>query len=69
MPSDSEVIEWTLQLPDLDITDFAPYLGAVSESDIAKSYSLEDFIKGMFYGGVVNDTLKHNYILISKKQE
>ena len=67
MAMDSEVIEWTLQLPDLDITEFAPYLGGTNGNDVTKSYSLEDFIKGMFYGGVVNDTLKHNYILISKK--
>lgn len=67
MPTDSEVIEWTLQLPDLDITEFAPYLGATDEDDVTKSYSLEDFIKGMFYGGVVNHSLKPNYILISKK--
>ncbi len=67
MATDSEVIEWTLQLPDLDITEFAPFLGAADEDDVTKSYSLEDFIKGMFYGGVVNRSLKPNYILISKK--
>ena len=67
MAMDSEVIEWTLQLPDLDITEFAPYLGGTNGNDVTKSYSLEDFIKGMFYGGVVNESLKPNYILISKK--
>lgn len=67
MPMDSEVIEWTLQLPDLDITEFAPYLDGTDENDVTKSYSLENFIKGMFYGGVVNKSLKPNYILISKK--
>lgn len=67
MATDSEVIEWTLQLPDLDVSEFAPYLGASNENDVTKSYSLEDFIKGMFYGGVVNNSLKPNYILISKK--
>lgn len=67
MAMDSEVIEWTLQLPDLDITEFAPYLGGMDENDVSKSYSLENFIKGMFYGGVVNKSLKPNYILISKK--
>ncbi|MDE6159072.1 MAG: hypothetical protein K2F69_03105 [Bacteroidaceae bacterium] len=68
MAMDSEVIEWTLQLPDLDITDFAPYfLDATNENDVSKSYSLEDFVKGMFYGGVVNKCLKPNYILVSKK--
>lgn len=68
MAMDSEVIEWTLQLPDLDITDFAPYfLDATNENDVSKSYSLEDFVKGMFYGGVVNKSIKPNYILVSKK--
>ena len=67
MATDSEVIEWTLQLPDLDITEFAPYLGAISVNDITKTYSLENFIEGMFYGGVVNKSLKTNYILISKE--
>lgn len=68
MAMDSEVIEWTLQLPDLDITDFAPYfLDATNENDVSKSYSLEDFVKGMFYGGVVNKSLKPNYIFVSKK--
>lgn len=67
MAMESEVIEWTLQLPDLDITEFAPYLDGTDENDVTKSYSLENFIKGMFYGGVVNKSLKPNYILISKK--
>lgn len=67
MATDSEVIEWTLILPDLDITEFAPYLGALDENDVTKTFSLENFIKGMFYGGVVNQTLKNNYILVSKK--
>lgn len=67
MAMDSEVVEWTLQLPDLDITEFAPYLDGTDENDVTKSYSLENFIKGMFYGGVVNKSLKPNYILISKK--
>ena len=66
MATESEVIEWNLQLPELDITEFAPYLGATDENDVTKSFSIEDFIKGMFYGGVVNKTLSSNYILISK---
>ena len=66
MATNSEVIEWSLVLPDLDITLFAPYLDALDENDVSKSFSLENFIKGMFYGGVVNQTLSPNYILISK---
>lgn len=66
MPMEADVIEWTLELPDLDITKFTPYMDATSPNDINKTYSLERFIKGLFYGGVVNKTLKPNYILISK---
>lgn len=67
MATDSEVIEWTLNLPDTEYTLFGPFVeGAVDESDITKSYSVDRFIKGMFYGGVVNKPLNKNYILISK---
>lgn len=66
LAQDSEVIEWTLDLPDTDATLFAPYLGATNESDVSKSYSLENFIKGMFQGSVVNKELKSSYILISR---
>lgn len=67
MPMDSEVLEWSLELPDTDIAKFAPYLdGATSENDPTKSYSVQDFIKGIFYGGIVNKTLNPNYILISR---
>lgn len=66
MPTDSDVIEWTMELPDTDSTLFVPFCGATAEEDVTKSYSIEDFIVGMFYGGVVNTTLEPNYILVSK---
>lgn len=66
MPTDSDVIEWTMELPDTDYTLFVPFCGATAEEDVTKSYSIEDFIVGMFYGGVVNTTLEPNYILVSK---
>lgn len=66
MPMDADVLEWTLELPDSDVTKFSPYLDAQSPNNVDKTYSLENFLKGMFYGGVVNKTLKPNYILISK---
>lgn len=66
MAMDSEVLEWTLELP--DTTRLSEFLcNATSESDPTKSYSVLDFIKGIFCGGVVNKELKPNYILISKK--
>lgn len=66
MPTDSDVIEWTMELPDTDYTLFGQFCGATAEEDVTKSYSIEDFLIGMFYGGVVNTTLKPNYILVSK---
>lgn len=66
MPTDSDVIEWTLELPDTDYTLFGQFCGAVTEDDCSKSFSIEDFLRGMFYGGVVNTTLEPNYILVSK---
>lgn len=66
MPTDSEVIEWTLTLPDTDYTLFSEFCGSNNPNDPTKTYSLEYFLKGIFYGGVVNQQLKSNYILISK---
>ena len=63
---DSEVIEWSLELPDLNVDKFALFFDALGETDYTKSYSIESFIQGIFYGGVTNKTLKPNYILISK---
>ena len=66
MATESEVLEWTLQLPDTDYTLFGEFCGSTDENDYTKSYSIEAFMKGIFYGGIVNKTLKPNYILISK---
>lgn len=68
MAVDSEVLEWTLELPDTDYTLFDEYFnGSVDENDPTKSFSVLDFVKGIFYGGIVNKKLEPNYILISKK--
>ena len=67
MATDSEVIEWTLEIPETNYTLFAEFFdNANQENDPTKSYSLIDFVKGMFCGGLVNKTLSPNYILISK---
>lgn len=66
MATDSEVLEWTLELPDTDYTLFGEFCGATDENDCTKSYSIEAFMKGIFYGGLVNKTLESNYILVSK---
>lgn len=68
MANDSEVIEWILDIPHTNYTLMNEFLeGAVAEGDPNKSYSVIDFIKGMFYGGIISKDLKPNYILISKK--
>lgn len=69
MANDAEVLEWYLDIEKAEssITLFEPYLNAASVNDRNKTYSLENFIKGMFQGGVVNKSSdKHNYVLISK---
>lgn len=70
IPQDAEVLEWYINTDaiDMDITLMDRFFGAVSENDRTKSYSVDNFIKGMFQGGiVVKSGDKHNYILISKK--
>ena len=68
MANDSEVIEWILDIPHTNYKLMNEFLeGAVAEGDPNKSYSVIDFIKGMFYGGIISKDLKPNYILISKK--
>lgn len=67
MATDSEVIEWSLKLPDSDYSLFKPFFeDADKESDPAKSYSVHDFVKGMLDEGTVNTPLSNNYILVSK---
>lgn len=68
MSTDMDVLKWSLSLPDTDYTlmnDF--FENAFDENDVTKSYSVLDFIKGMFYGGVLNTQPKPSYILISKE--
>lgn len=66
LASDSEVLEWGLELQDSDFRKLERFMGATSESDLSKTFSLEGFLKGIFYCGVVNKSLSNNYILISK---
>lgn len=68
MPQDADVIEWTLDLPDTDYTLFTEFFdNATEEGDPTKSYSVLNFVKGIFQGGVVSKTLPNNYILISRE--
>lgn len=67
MPLDMDVIEWNLNIPDSEYTMFNEFFeGAVNENDPTKSYSVLEFIHGIFYGGILNQHGNSNYILISK---
>lgn len=67
MPQDADVIEWTITLPDTATILFDEFFdGADSENDVSKSFSVRDFINGMFCGGIVNRDVKPNYILLTK---
>lgn len=66
LATDSDVLEWGLEFQDSDCRKLERFMGATSESDLSKTFSLESLLKGIFYGGVVNKSLKKNYILISK---
>ncbi len=66
---DSDVIEWNLELPDTNYSLFNEFFeGAAEENDPAKSYSVLDFLTGVFKGGIVIHDMKPNYILVSKKE-
>lgn len=70
IPQDAEVLEWYINTDAIDMNTslMDRFFGAVSENDRTKSYSVDNFIKGMFQGGIiVKSSDKHNYILISKK--
>ena len=70
MAMDSEVVEWNLEMLEMldsDLILFSEFLTDTNdENDPTNSYSVESFIQGMFYGGVLNRRLRNNYILISK---
>ena len=67
MPLDMDVIEWNLNIPDSEYTLFNEFFeGAVDENDPTRSYSVLEFIHGIFYGGILNQHGNSNYILISK---
>ena len=69
MPAESDVIEWTFNHPDELVGGIAQFFGASSEQEYDKTYSIEDFIKGLTYGGHLNIwSRKPNYILISSKE-
>ncbi len=70
MFSDADVIEWSLGIPEMEICDkFASFLGAASESDLSKSFSIENFIQGCFRGKSNEWCGEPNRILLSKTKQ
>ncbi|MCM1141670.1 MAG: hypothetical protein NC453_24125 [Muribaculum sp.] len=68
MATDSEIIEWNLDLPVTDYTLLNEFFeNANDENDPTKSYSVLDFLRGVFNGGIVVKDMKPNYILVSKE--
>ncbi len=67
MPMDADVIEWTLKHPEDSVSDtFNQILNAKTEKDLSGSFSLDNFIQGLFQA-VPNTWDKEPYrILISK---
>lgn len=69
IPNDCDVIEWTFNpcKLDTDVSKFAPLFGASSWKEFDKTFSLENFLQGLFRGANLNKcSQKPNYILISK---
>ncbi len=67
MPMDADVIEWTLDHPDYSVSDtFLNIQNAAAEADLAGSFSLASFIKGLFQAVQNHWNQRPNRILISK---
>ncbi len=67
MPMDADVIEWTLDHPDYSVSDtFLNIQNAATEADLAGSFSLASFIKGLFQAVQNHWNQRPNRILISK---
>ena len=67
MPMDADVIEWTLNHPEFTVTDsFMKIQNAAAESDLNGSFSLANFIQGVFQAVQNHWIQEPNRILISK---
>lgn len=67
MPMDADVIEWTLDHPECSVTDtFMQIQNAAAEADLAGSFSLANFIQGVFQAVQNHWNQEPNRILISK---
>lgn len=67
MPMDADVIEWTLDHPEYSVTDtFMQIQNAAAEADLTGSFSLANFIQGVFQAVQNHWNQEPNRILISK---
>lgn len=70
MLTDADVVLWTLELPDgqasVNERPITQFFGAQSENELDKSFSIENFIDGMFRGASNKMDKEPNRILISK---
>lgn len=67
MQMDSDIIEWTLDHPEYSVTDsFMQIQNATAEADITGSFSLANFIQGIFQAVQNHWNQEPNRILISK---
>jgi len=67
MPMAADVIEWTLDHPEYSVTDtFLQIQNAAEEKDLAGSFSLANFVQGVFQAVQNTWSKEPNRILISK---
>jgi hypothetical protein len=67
MPMDADVIEWTLDHPEFSVTDtFLQVQNATAEADLTGTFSLANFIQGVFQAVQNHWNQEPNRILISK---
>ena len=69
MPMDADVIEWALDHPEYSVTDtFMQIQNAAAEADLTGSFSLANFIQGVFQAVQNHWNQEPNRILISKSK-
>lgn len=67
MPMEADVIEWSLDHPEYSVTDtFMQIQNAAAEADLTGSFSLANFIQGVFQAVQNHWNQEPNRILISK---
>lgn len=67
MPMEADVIEWSLDHPEYSVTDtFLQIQNAAAEADLTGSFSLANFIQGVFQAVQNHWNQEPNRILISK---